>query len=294
VNGPDPVELFEHERPRLVGLAYRLLGSVTDAEDVVQDAWLRWERADHAAIERPAAWLTTVVGRIGLDRLRARQRDRAEYVGPWLPEPLVRAPDPAELAELSDSLTTAFLLLLERLSPVERLVLLLADVFEEPFSSVAEVVGKSEAATRQLAVRARRKLTDGREASPPACATAEQRDVAGRFLAAVMHGDREAVVSLMHPDVVLLSDGGLKRHAARRPIVGAHRVERFVVNTAQRLREFTPHAATINGAPGVVMRAGPHPVLALAVEVTDGLVQRITVVVNPDKLGAVDHPVDLV
>jgi RNA polymerase sigma-70 factor (ECF subfamily) len=290
----DPVELFERERPRLVGLAYRLLGSVSDAEDVVQDAWLRWERADHGAIERPGAWLTTVVGRIGLDRLRARQRDRAEYVGPWLPEPLVREPDPAELAELSDSLTTAFLLLLERLSPVERLVLLLADVFEEPFSSVAEITGKSEAATRQCAVRARRKLTEARDASPQRTAGAEQLDITSRFLSAVMAGDRDAVVALLHSDAVLLSDGGPEHRAARRPVVGAHRVERFMVNLAKRLGHLPTHQAMINGAPGVVVRVGQAPLLALAVEVADGLVRRITVVLNPDKLGAVDHPVDLV
>jgi RNA polymerase sigma-70 factor (ECF subfamily) len=286
--------VFERERPRLVGLAYRLLGSLSDAEDVVQDAWLRWEKADHSSIERPEAWLTTVVGRLGLDRLRARQRDRAEYVGPWLPEPLVREPDPAELAELSDSLTTAFLLLLERLSPEERLVVLLADVFDEPFAAVAEVTGKSEAAARQTAVRARRKLRDDREADGRPCATAEQRAVAARFLDAALRGDRDAVVSLLHPGVVVLSDGGAEHHAARRPVVGPHRVERFVINMARRLHGLAAEAVEINGSPGVVMRAGTTPVIVLALDVRDHLVHRITVVVNPDKLHGVDHPVDLV
>jgi RNA polymerase sigma-70 factor (ECF subfamily) len=289
----DAAACFEHERPRLVGLAYRLLGSLTDAEDVVQEAWIRWQQADRDAIERPAAWLTTVVGRLGLDRLRARQRDRAEYVGPWLPEPLVREPDPAELAELSDSLTTAFLLLLERLSPVERLVLLLADVFEEPFATVAEITGRSEAATRQLAVRARRKLHTEREATAERTPTREQRAVAARFLQATMVGDRETVVALLHPDVVGLSDGGPRRRAARYPIVGAHRVERWMVNNARRMRDLRPEPVDINGSPGVVLRHRGEAVLALAVEVGDGLVQRITVVVNPDKLAAVDRPVDL-
>src|SRR5262245_51497701 len=158
-------DVFVRERPRLVGLAYRLLGSLTDAEDVVQEAWMRWNRTDQTAVQNPSAWLTTVVSRIGIDRLRARQRDQADYVGPWLPEPLVSFDDePAVAAELSDSLTTAFLVLLERLTPDERLVLLLADVFQQPFSTVAEVVGKSEDATRQMAVRARRKVRSDGEA----------------------------------------------------------------------------------------------------------------------------------
>jgi RNA polymerase sigma-70 factor (ECF subfamily) len=286
--------IFEQERPRLVGLAYRLLGSLADAEDVVQDAWFRWERTDHAAIERPQAWLTTVVGRLGLDRLRARQRDQADYVGPWLPEPIVHEPDPAELAELSDSLTTAFLLLLERLSPVERLVLLLADVFDEPFAAVAEVTGTSEAAARQAAVRARRKLRDEPDAREAVACSAEQREVATRFLHAAMVGDRDALVALLHPDVVGLSDGGPRQRAARRPIVGAHRVERWVLGSARQLAGLAPERAMINGAPGVVLRRGRQPVLALTVEVRDQLVHRITVVVNPDKLHGVDHPVDLV
>jgi RNA polymerase sigma-70 factor, ECF subfamily len=291
---PDASTVFERERPRLVGLAYRLLGSLTDAEDIVQEAWIRWQQSDRAVIERPEAWLTTVVGRLGLDRLRARQRERAEYVGPWLPEPLVREPDPAELAELSDSLTTAFLLLLERLSPVERLVLLLADVFEEPFAAVAEITGRSEAATRQLAVRARRKLTACGDVSRQRTASADQLQVANRFLHAVMRGDRDAVVGMLHPDVVALSDGGARHRAARRPVVGIHRVSRFTVNLGRRLTGLTAEPAVINGAPGVVLRAGAAPLLALSLGTREGLVDRIIVVVNPDKLVAIDHPVDLV
>ena len=151
VQGPaEPEAIFEAERPRLLGLAYRLLGSVVDAEDVVQEAWLRFARVDPDGLDRPAAWLTTVVSRLGLDRLRQRQRDRADYVGPWLPEPIVAEPsrpgvrpeaDPADAAELADSLTTAFLVLLEQLNPQERLALLLADVFGEPFRDIAGVLG---------------------------------------------------------------------------------------------------------------------------------------------------------
>ena len=191
MNRPQPddarLAVFEAERPKLLGLAYRLLGSLGDAEDVVQDAWLRWSRIDDdtmASIERPGAWLTTTVSRLGLDRLRARRREQVDYVGPWLPEPLVRpmpADDPERAAEVADSLTTAFLLLLERLSPEERLVLLLVDVFGEPFTTAADLVGKSYAATRQLAVRARRKLTDRpSEHRTPPRATCDRRRVRGR------------------------------------------------------------------------------------------------------------------
>ncbi len=140
------IDAFEAERPRLLGLAYRLLGSLADAEDVVQEVWLRWAAVDQQSIERPAAWLTTVTSRLGIDRLRARHRDRVDYVGPWLPEPLMTDPqaDPAAISELSDSLTTAFLVMLERLSPIERLVVLLVDVFGESFRAVAEVTEHRE------------------------------------------------------------------------------------------------------------------------------------------------------
>ena len=183
----EPDEFFNAERPRLIGLAYRLLGSLSDAEDVVQEAWVRWNRADQDSLHNPAAWLTTVVSRLGIDRLRARQRDRADYVGPWLPDPLVSFDDqPAAAAELSDSLTTAFLVMLERLSPHERLVLLLADVFQQPFATVADVIGRSEEATRQIAVRARRKVRTDEEARP--ASRAEQMAVAGEFVTAIMLG----------------------------------------------------------------------------------------------------------
>ena len=216
------VERFEHERPRLVGLAYRLLGSLADAEDVVQEAWLRWQQTDRDAIEQPAAWLTTVTSRIGLDRLRARQRDRADYVGPWLPEPIVvpmDAADPAHHAELSDSLTTAFLVLLEELSPTERLVLLLADVFDQPFAEISAILGRSSDACRQVASRARRKV---REAEAPrrgrgAAADAAALAAAGAFVDAARRGDQQALLELLAPDAVLVSDGGAEQHAARRP-----------------------------------------------------------------------------
>ena len=296
---------FEAERARLTGLAYRLLGSVTDGEDVVQDAWLRWQATDRTAIDSPPAWLTTVVSRLGIDRLRARRREQERYVGPWLPEPLIgplleagpadraAAPpssDPAEVAELSDSLTTAFLLMLEELSPTERLTVLLADVFDEPFSSVAEILDKSESAVRQQAVRARRKLRAAAPAGRPP-ADAEQLRTAEAFLTATAVGDLDTVMSLLAPDVVLLSDGGPHRRAARRPVVGPHRVARLIMNLAGRLpSDADIDVGSVNGSPGIIVRIDGHAAFVLAVESVGGLVHGVKVMVNPDKLTAIDQP----
>jgi RNA polymerase sigma-70 factor (ECF subfamily) len=291
----DDLARFEAERKRLVGLAYRLLGSVSDAEDVVQEAWLRWQRADRASIEEPAAWLTTVTSRIGLDRLRSRQRDRAEYVGPWLPEPILTAPDdadPARHAELSDSLTTAFLLLLEQLTPTERLVVLLADVFDQPFDEIARILGKSPAACRQLASRARRKLKETEPA--PTRPDPASLAVAGAFISAALRGDQHTVLRLLSPDVVLVSDGGADRHAARRPVIGADRVGRLIGNVVKRLPpDITAAPGLINGTPGFIVRAGGAPYLTQAFDVVDGRITRISVVLNPSKLTALAHPVEL-
>jgi RNA polymerase sigma-70 factor (ECF subfamily) len=294
------LEVFAAERPKLLGLAYRLLGSLTDAEDVVQDAWLRWSRVDdqtYSTIERPGAWLTTTVSRLGLDRLRARRRERVEYVGPWLPEPLVRpmpTNDPAQAAEVADSLTTAFLLLLERLSPEERLVLLLVDVFGEPFTTAASLVGKSHDATRQLAVRARRKLTDAHhEQRTPA---REQLAIASAFVGAVVSGDVPAVMSMLADGAVLTSDGGPRQHAARRPVTGRDKIARFLVNVTRRIPEgATMQPVWVNGSPGVLIssRRG-RPLMVNVVDVEGDLVVRQWSILNPDKLGAVGRSVELV
>lgn len=291
-------DVFTDERPRLVGLAYRLLGSLNDAEDIVQEAWVRWNRADQPSIANPAAWLTTVVSRIGIDKLRSRQRDRAEYVGPWLPEPLVSFDDePAAAAELSDSLTTAFLVMLERLSPQERLVLLLADVFQEPFAAVADVVGKSEDATRQMAVRARRKVRTDHEWRPPS--RAEQLAVANDFVAAILVGDEHRVRELLTPDAVLTSDGGAARHAARRAVVGQQRITRFIINIMKRwlaieVEGVSMQAITVNGMPGIVFAIHDRPYWVAGFEVREGRVDRLYTMLNPDKLTAVGRHTDLV
>jgi RNA polymerase sigma-70 factor (ECF subfamily) len=283
------VDVFEAERPRLLGVAYRMLGSLTDAEDVVQEAWLRWQRADRAGIDNPAAWLTTVTSRLSLDRLRAQRRRKEDYVGPWLPEPLVGGPGPEERAELAESLTLGFLAILDRLGPVERAVFLLADVFGEPFPAIAAAVGKSEVACRQIASRARRRVREERAGAHPA-----DRSLLERLVLAVSAGEVDAVMQLLAPDVVLVSDGGPRFRAARHPVVGPHRVARFLVNVAAR---WVDHAVaveieTVNGAPALVVRSHTGAVVVTA-DGVDDRVSAVRVIVNPDKLGALDHAVSL-
>lgn len=286
--------VFEAERARLTGLAYRMLGSSADADDVVADAWLRFQRTGPHNVERPAAWLTTVTSRLAIDRLRAQARRREDYVGPWLPEPVptavaaavtpAPAEDPADRVEVAESLTLGFLVVLDRLGPVERAVFLLADVFGEPYSEIAPVVGKSEAACRQLASRARRKVRDGR---------ADRRAADEGLLAALVGGlavgDIDAVLALLAPDVVLTSDGGPDRHAARRPVLGADRVGRFLVNLAGRV----PEGATIaieevNAAPGLVIRHPDLPIVMTADRDDGGRVAAVRLVLNPTKLASLD------
>lgn len=288
---------FAAERPRLVGLAYRMLGSLADAEDVVSDAWLRFQRTED--VERPPAWLTTVTTRLAIDRLRGQQRRREEYVGPWLPEPVPTDPaalaaaaaaDPARSVALAESLTLGFLVVLDRLTPVERAVFLLADVFGTPFADIAGATGRSPEACRQLASRARRKV---RDAQPPASGADDA--LLADLVAAMAEGDADRVVSLLAPDVVLVSDGGPARRAARRPVVGPDRVARLLVNLAGRTPADASMApATLNGGPALVVH-GSGLDLALSVEPDrEGRVRRLHLVLNPDKLAALDRPPPLV
>lgn len=290
-------EVFEAERSRLTGLAYRMLGTLSDAEDVVQQAWLRWSSTDASEIANPAAWLTTVVSRLAIDRLRQQQRRREDYVGPWLPEPLATpaagpssAADPAQAAELADSVTFGFLVLLDRLSPIERAVFVLSEVFGEPHTAIAEVIGKSPAATRQLASRARRRIREQRGERRPA----DERLLA-ELVGALAEGSVERLLALMSPEVVLTSDGGAARRAARHPIVGADRVARFILYLSAR----TPADAqitmeSVNGAAALVIRSEDLSLVMNADASPDGgRLDAIRLVLNPDKLGGLDHPVDV-
>jgi len=276
---------FEDERPRLVGLAYRMLGTWADAEDVVQDVWLRAQAAE--GVERPAAWLTTVTTRACLDRIRAMKRRREEYLGPWLPEPMVSEGGPEDAAELSESLTLGFLTVLDRLQPMERAVFLLADVFSVRFSDIAATVGRSEVACRQVASRARRKLAEGPSRHTPGA----ERGVVDEVLVALATGDSETVLRRLAPDVVCVSDGGAKRRAARYPVVGRARVARLLLNLASRYLEGVAVApATVNGDPGVIVTVDGVVDFVAAFEVDEERVAAIWIIRNPDKLEHVgDH-----
>jgi RNA polymerase sigma-70 factor (ECF subfamily) len=300
-------DVFAEERPRLVGLAYRITGSRLDAEDLVQEAWLRAQRVDWATVDRPAAWLTTVVSRLALDELRSARHRRETYVGPWLPEPVRtddapgdlperREPppqpdrrdqrdqqDPADAVELAESLTLGFLRLLEALDPVERVVFLLADVFDTPFGEIAAVVDRSPAACRQVASRARRRVREGRHRhDPPAAAD----QVVRSLLTAVAAGDVDRVIALMADDVELLSDGGGLVLAARRPVVGPRKVARFLVNLAKRYTGWTYEVATINDEPGVIVSRGGRLEFAMAIHIREGQAHALHAIRNPDKLTA--------
>jgi RNA polymerase sigma-70 factor (ECF subfamily) len=271
---------FALARPRLLRLAYSELGDFGEAEDVVQEAWLRLERADAAAIENLDGWLTTVVARLALDRLRSARARRETYVGPWLPEPLV-SDDPADRVTLDESVSYALLTVLEQLSPAERTAFVLHDVFDMPFGDVAEVVGRTPEAVRQLASRARSHVK--REA-PRFTAPHEEHDRAVRaFARAVADGDLEGLVAVLDPDVVWTSDGGGRATAVRSPQRGGARVARA---WAALSRTFVQEAAEIelNGRLGLVLPSRDGHRAAVSFVVNDGRITRIDAVRNPDKL----------
>jgi RNA polymerase sigma-70 factor (ECF subfamily) len=275
-------------RPRLFGIAYRVLGSVVDAEDAVQETFLRWEeaRANETVITAPEGWLVSVVTRLCIDQLRSARVQRERYVGEWLPEPLVAGagPDLEESAETAESVSMAFLVLLERLSAVERAVFLLHDVFAYGYAEIASIVGKSEPACRQLAKRARASLEAGRSRFHPAVG-ANDRLVSG-FLRASVDGDLPGLLALLTEDIALVADGGGKVPAARVPIHGAERVARALIGFVPLAPAgWWPEPATINGGPGLVVRlATGEAFAALAFDVEDGRIATIRAVGNPDKL----------
>lgn len=291
--GADALATFEHERRRLHALAYRMTGSVADADDICQEAWLRWDAADRRDIAEPAAYLTTIVTRLALDRLGSAARRRETYVGPYLPEPVVDAsPRPTEeAAELADSLTFSFLVLLDELAAEDRAALLLHDVFGYSFGEAAAAMGSTPAAVRQRASRARRRLAEGHH-RPERTATTISRRLDG-LLEAVAGGDVAGVMAVMAPDVVMLTDGGANRRAARHPVRGADAVTRFIVNLMQRGSDYSLGVATVNGLPGLVLFDGDELDSVVGLELdTEGLVAQIFVQRNPDKLAHVslDRP----
>lgn len=281
-------DTFEQLRPLLFSIAYRMLGSASEAEDVVQDAWLRARQDANGDVRSPRAYLTTIVTRLCIDHLRSAERTRMEYPGPWLPEPI--AEPNQEPAELASSLSMAFLLMLEQLTPTERAVFLLREVFEMEFSEIGTIVGKSDANTRQILVRARARL---RNPQPRFSATRrESEQIVERFRHAVATGDMNAMLAVLDVDAQLIADGGGKVAAATRPVIGADRVARFILGYAGKLQwsetDFTP--VSINGTPGLLMR---HPLAgdgAYSFEIADGRIRAVLIVRNPDKLRTfLDH-----
>jgi RNA polymerase sigma-70 factor, ECF subfamily len=273
---------FEAHRPLLFSIAYRMLGSASEAEDVVQDAWLRARQDEHADIRSPRAYLTTIVTRLCIDHLRSAERTRMEYPGPWLPEPL--AEPNQESAELASSLTTAFLVLLEHLAPTERAVFLLREVFELEFDDIAKSVGKSEVNTRQILTRARGRLRE----SPPrfTVSRGESEEIVQSFRNACVTGDVDGLMAVLHADATLVADGGGKAAAPTSPLVGADRIAEFLIGIVGKVRwaESDPQLVTINGAPGLVVR---HPTSGngtYSFDIADGRIRGIYVVRNPDKL----------
>jgi RNA polymerase sigma-70 factor (ECF subfamily) len=285
------VETFEELRPLLFSIAYRMLGSASEAEDVVQESYVRYHHAldEGTAIESPKAYLAAAATRLAIDQLRSARRRREQYVGTWLPEPLLTAagaePDVATQVENADSLSLAFLVVLESLSPVERAVFLLHDVFDFGYGEIAEIVERSEENCRQIAVRARRRVD---ERKPRFEASRRKRDeLARRFLAAIELGDTDGLVGMLAHDVVLYGDGGGKAPAIRRPIEGAPQVAKVLVgwNKVRMRTGMRLEPVDVNGQPGLQALDREGRLLSVvAIDIADGAVLAVRSVVNPDKL----------
>jgi RNA polymerase sigma-70 factor (ECF subfamily) len=277
------MESHEELRPYLFAIAYRMLGSVAEAEDVVQDAFLRYHEADLEA-ESPKAYLATVTTRLAIDQLRSARARREIYPGEWLPEPLVDD-DAARHAETADSLSLAFLHLLEKLAPVERAVFLLREVFDYPYDEIAPIVGKSPENCRQILARAHRHVEEGRRRFD---VSREERDeVADRFLAAWEEGDTEALVELLAADATVYGDGGGKAPSLPQPLVGAERVAKALIGWGRQAfaRGFEYRPAVVNGDPGVVFYDPEGTAIwVAALDIADGVVIAVRSVLNPDKL----------
>ena len=289
--GPDALgpDAFSAHRNLLFTVAYEMLGSAADAEDVIQETWLRWAEVDHEEVRDPRAYLVRVVTRQSLNRLRTHARRREEYVGPWLPEPLLTAPDVADDVVLADSVSTAMLLVLETLPPVERAVFVLREVFALEYDEIAAAVDKSPAAVRQVAHRARSHVQARRPQNEVSRAFAEE--VFERFLAATATGDLQGLMDLLAPDVVLISDGGGKKRAALRPIVGAEKVLRFLAGVYDLSSK--AEVVTVNGTPALRLELDGELEAVATFAVTDGVISAAYIVRNPDKLRSLESEVAL-
>jgi RNA polymerase sigma-70 factor (ECF subfamily) len=284
---------FVVHRNLLFTVAYEMLGSAADAEDVLQESWLRWAAVDPSTVTAPKAYLVRVVTRQALNHIRSVSRRREDYVGEWLPEPLFTAPDVAEDVELAESLSIAMLTVLETLSPAERAVFVLREVFDVPYDEIADAVAKTPAAVRQIAHRAKDHVAARRPRIR--VVPSEHERAVDQLIAALNTGDIQGLMDVLAPNVVSVADGGGKvRGAARRPLVGADTIARYLVGSLAKLTgAFHAAATTINGQPGIRLEVDGELAGVVAVAVEDGLIARIYSVANPDKLGRVDLEVPL-
>ncbi|MFI6833073.1 RNA polymerase sigma-70 factor [Kribbella sp. NPDC050241] len=279
-------ETFAEHRGLLYAVAYRVLGSVAEAEDVVQDSWLRWSRVDPATVDDPEGYLVRVATRLAIDRLRSAAVRRESYVGPWLPEPMLTSPDAAEDVVRNDSVSTAMLLVLEALSPTERAVFVLNEAFGYSHTEIARILGRQDADVRQLAHRARKAVAVRRRRYDTDRFT--QRQVTEKFLAACLDGDVKALMKVLAPDVTLISDGGGLTGAPRKPIHGpAYVAQAFIVLSRRRPEGSRVEIRQVNGAPGFVITSGGTAVVAATFYLVDGVIDTIHVVSNPEKLTGV-------
>jgi RNA polymerase sigma-70 factor (TIGR02957 family) len=285
---------FLTHRSLLFTVAYEMLGSAADAEDVVQETWLRWAalgEAGQAAVLDPRAYLVTIVTRQALNRLRTVARRREEYVGEWLPEPLLTSPDVAEDLELAESISIAMLTVLETLTPTERAVFVLREVFDVPYDEIAEAVGKGTAAVRQIAHRARDHVAARRPRMQ--VDRTEQKHVVDRFLAAVTTGDIQGLIDVLAPDVVLVADGGGVAKAARHPVLGADRVMAYLAGLPRVVPDAQVTTLWLNGSPAARIDHVEFGTTVITLDIEDGRITRIFAMRNPDKLARLDEPAEL-
>ncbi len=281
-------EAFVAHRNLLFTVAYEMLGSAADAEDVLQETWLRWVDVDLGTVREPRAYLVRITTRQALTRLRTLRRRKESYVGPWLPEPLLTTPDVAENVELADSVSMAMLLVLETLKPTERAVFVLREVFDLEYDEIAEAVGRNPAAVRQIAHRAREHVTARRPRG--VVSAAESRGALEAFQRAIETGDLQSLLDMLAPDVVLLGDGGGVRQAVLRPIVGADRVARLMAAGLPKIDgEVSIEPVQVNGCPALIVRLDGEIDDVVAVRVDDGLITGLYIVRNPEKLSRVER-----
>ncbi|CAI9400486.1 RNA polymerase sigma-70 factor [Nocardioides sp. T2.26MG-1] len=290
MSAPDSTDVFLAHRNLLFTVAYEMLGSAADAEDVLQETWLRWVDVDRAEVRDDRAYLVRITTRLALNRMRANARRREAYVGPWLPEPLLTTPDVAEDVELADSVSLAMLTLLETLGPTERAVFVLREVFDFGYDEIAAAVDKTPAAVRQIAHRARSHVA---ERQPRVAATPSERErVMQMFLAAAATGDVQSLMDVLAPDVVLVTDGGGFKKAALRPILGRDKVLRFLVAVSEGV-DAVADVVVVNGAPALRLVVDGELDTVASMVVEDGLVTGLYLVRNPAKLARLDAVVTL-